>query len=118
MLPNTARSSAILANQLLKGSGLVLMASRVAVFVPCAAKAMVPPAKTAANSKAGLTSPKVRAAKIAPDLVERRPRRPHVLPLDQRNGMIEIVDAIERGKPPDRKVPIAPEHRQFRSPIG
>ena len=34
----------MLADQLLKGSGLALMANRVVVLVPWAAKAMVPPA--------------------------------------------------------------------------
>jgi hypothetical protein len=65
--PTRARtSSEKLAIQLLTGSGLALIASRVLAFVAWAASATLPPMSAATSSSGGLTGPSARAARIAP----------------------------------------------------
>src|SRR5262245_31716878 len=59
-------SSTIEANQLLKGSGDVLINTRVPAFVACDAALKLPPKSPAAIDMAGFTSPTAPAASSAP----------------------------------------------------
>ena len=63
---NTARSSPIDANQLLNGSGDVLINMRVPALVACVAAVTLPPTRPAATTSAGVASPTAPAASMAP----------------------------------------------------
>ena len=59
-----------------------------------------------------------RALEIVADLLARRARRPNPLALADRDGMIEIVRAIERRHSAHDKMAIGPEHGQLLAKRG